>query len=229
MRLLELSRIWLLCGVGGLIGVSQAEQGLPQPVPGAEAFLKRHPRADTNGDGILTLAEKVEFSKAEAIAALGGDYRYIETMVPMRDGVRLATGIFLPKAEGKHPTVLCRTAYSIWAAANFDTARLANQNLVYICQDLRGDGQSEGAGTADLTSFDNEIADGYDTIDWIIKQPWSNGRVGITGQSGHGFSAYMAYLAKHPNLVAADTNVSGGNAHLYWTFHNGVKREMYYR
>ncbi len=216
--------------IGGAVLLSAAEeQNLPSPVPGAAAFLQRHPESDVNKDGILTAEEKLEFSKDLAIQKLGGNYVYYQMKVPMRDGVNLATGIFLPKTPGKKSTVLCRTAYSIWAASNFDTTRLANKNLVYVCQDLRGDGESEGAGTVDLTSFDNEINDGYDTIDWIIQQPWSNGKVGMTGQSGHGFATYMAYLANHPNLVAADTNVSGGNAHLYWTYHNGVKREMYYR
>lgn len=200
-------------------------------VPGAQRFLARYPKSDGNSDGILTAAEKRTYSEQLAIEKLGGNYTYHQTMIPMRDGVKLATGIFLPQAqpESKHSTVLCRSAYSIWSAALFDTEKFANQNLIYICQDLRGDGESEGAGTANLASYDNEIEDGYDTIDWIVKQAWSNRKVAMVGQSGHGFSAYMAYLAKHPNLIAVDTNISGGNAHLYWTYHNGVKREMHYR
>ncbi len=203
----------------------------PVNVPGAQSFLQKYPKADTNGDGILTAAEKRAHSEQQAIDLLGGGYTYRQMMMPMRDGVKLATGIFTPDgpADAKYSTVLCRSAYSIWSAALFDTRKFANQNLVYICQDLRGDGESEGRGTVDLGSFDNEIDDGYDTIDWIAQQPWSDGKVAIIGQSGHGFCAYMAYLAKHPNLVAADTNISGGNAHLYWTYHNGVKREMHYR
>ncbi|MEM6471001.1 MAG: CocE/NonD family hydrolase [Planctomycetota bacterium] len=170
--------------------------------------------------------------KQQVIDALGGSYRYEQFMTPMRDGVRLATGVFLPEdyetSGRKHSTILCRSVYGIWSAANFEARNCAGHELVLVCQDLRGDGDSEGQGTANLYSFDNEIEDGYDTIEWIIQQPWSNGRVGMTGQSGHGFAAYMAYLSKHPNLVACDTNISGGNAHLYWTYHNGVKREMYY-
>lgn len=203
----------------------------PVNVPGAQTFLAKYPKSDTNSDGILTVLEKQSYSKELAIEKLGGNHTYEQVLIPMRDGVKLATGIFRPRngGGGKHSTVLCRTAYGIWSAALFDTEKFANKNLVYICQDLRGDGESEGAGTVDLKSFDNEIDDGYDTIDWISQQPWSNQKVAIVGQSGHGFSAYMAYLAKHPNLIAADTNISGGNAHLYWTYHNGVKREMYYR
>lgn len=215
-----------ILGINSLVGAQTN-------VPGAKSFLARHPESDSNDDGILTASEKRTFSEKLAIDQLGGDYVYHQTMVPMRDGVKLATGIFLPSnaitEKSQHPTVLCRSAYSIWSAATFDTQKLANKNLIYICQDLRGDGESEGEGTANLLSFDNEINDSYDTIEWISKQTWSNGKVAMTGQSGHGFAAYMGYLCKHPNLIACDTNISGGNAHLYWTFHNGVKREMYYR
>ncbi|MDA8745809.1 CocE/NonD family hydrolase [Rubripirellula amarantea] len=205
----------------------------PVNIPGAQRFLKSYPDADANQDGVLTSEENRAYAAPIAIEALGGNYTYHQVMVPMRDSVSLATGVFVPSTasanDSKHSTVLCRTAYGIWAAALFDAKKFANQNLVFVCQDLRGDGQSEGKNTANLYSFDNEINDGYDTIDWITQQSWSNGKVGMTGQSGHGFAAYMAYLAKHPGLVACDTNISGGNAHLYWTFHNGVKREMYYR
>lgn len=203
------------------------ETPLPSAIPGGAVFIKQYPKSDTNGDDILTLREKEEFCVAHTIDKLGGNYTFRKEMVPMRDGVNLATAIFIPPGKGPFPAVITRTAYGIWSAAFFDTASFANQGLVFICQDLRGDGESEGAGTVDLKSFDNEMNDGYDTIEWITKQQWSNGHVGISGQSGHGFSAYMAYLAKHPNLTAAYTNISGGNAHLYWTFHNGVRREMY--
>lgn len=200
---------------------------LPNAIPGAAQFLQKYPASDLNADGILTAAEKEQFCEEETIRQLGGGYTYRREMVAMRDGVKLATAVFVPPGDGPFPAVIIRTAYGIWAAALFEPATFANQGVAFITQDLRGDGESEGAGTFDPTSFDNEINDGYDTIDWIAKQTWCNGRVGITGQSGHGFAAYMAYLARHPNLVTANTNISGGNAWLYWTFHNGVTREMY--
>lgn len=217
-----------------LVGFASLSANADEPVnvPGAQTFLARYPEADANYDGILTIEEKRAYSQQIAIDLLGGNYIYHQAMVPMRDGVKLATGLFIPRRavaeNSQHNTVLCRTAYGIWSAALSDARKFARKDLIYIAQDLRGDEQSEGQGTANLYSFDNEINDGYDTIDWITKQIWSNGKVSMTGQSGHGFSAYMAYLAKHPNLVACDTNISGGSAHLYWTFHNGVKREMYY-
>lgn len=206
---------------------SAQEDTLPTPAPGAAHFLKRYPQADTNKDGILTWEEQRAYHIKYTIDKLGGNYSFKQIQMPMRDGITLTSAVFMPEGDGPFSTVLIRTAYGIWAAANFDPQKYANQNYVFITQNLRGDGSEQGKGTANLMSFDNEINDGYDTIDWISQQPWSNGRVGMTGQSGHGFCAYMAYLSKHPNLTGMYTGVSGGNAHLYWTFHNGVRREMY--
>ncbi|WDE96423.1 CocE/NonD family hydrolase [Lentisphaera profundi] len=203
------------------------EKSLPTAIPGAAHFMKQHPKSDFNGDGILTHAEKEKYCIETISAQLGGDYTFERHMVPMRDGVKLATGIFVPKNAGPAPVILTRTAYGIWSAAFHNAHRFKGQNLVFICQDPRGDGESEGKGTFDAKSFDNEIEDGYDAIDWISKQAFCNGNVGIIGQSGHGFCGYMAYLAKHPALKTVSTNVSGGNAYLYWTYHNGVRREMY--
>ena len=78
-------------------------------------------------------------------------------MIPMRDGVKLATGIFIPNDSPRSPSVLTRTAYGIWGAAFHNAHRFKDQKLVFICQDPRGDGESEGKGTFDARSFDNEI------------------------------------------------------------------------
>ncbi len=204
-----------------------AKQALPSSVPGGAQFMKQHPASDVNGDGVLTAKEQDNFCVNHTIKALGGGYTYRKEMVAMRDGVKLATGIFVPEGKGPLPVVLIRTAYQINAAAMQNADIYRNKNIVFICQDLRGDGESEGKGGFDARIFDNEIDDGYDTIEWIASQPYCNGSVGMTGNSGHGFSAYMAYLAKPSSLKAVSTKISGGNAELYWTFHNGVRREMY--
>lgn len=200
---------------------------LPNAIPGGAQFIKQHPESDTNKDGILTYQEKETYCIHKIITTLGGNHTFHRVMIPMRDGVKLAAGVFTPKETGKFPVVLTRTSYGIWSAAFHDSRHYKDQKVVYICQDLRGDGESEGKGTLDPISFDNEIKDGYDTTEWIAKQPYSNGKIGITGTSGHGFSGYMAYLAKPQHLTSVYTNVSGGNSDLYWLFHNGVRREMY--
>ena len=96
-----------------------------------------------------------------------------------------------------------------------------------MIQDPRGDGDSQGKPLVDPVSSENEIPDSYDTIDWIAKQPWSNGRVGMTGGSGNGMAAAMAYLSKHPALVVVEPVNSAGNTALYWGFENGVRRKLY--
>ena len=116
-------------------------------------------------------------------------------MVPMRDGVRLATDIYRPAIDGEPvpgpvPTILGRTSYDktwrqLWVdpVANFFTPR----GYAVAVQDLRGRYRSEGAGQYFHTANVHEGEDGYDTIEWIAAQPWSNGRVGMEGSS-HGAS-----------------------------------------
>ena len=201
-------------------------QDLPTSVPGASHFIKIYPQSDLNKDGILTHQEKNDFCIQRISQTLGQDYMFEKVMVPMRDGVKLASGIFRPKKPGRYTVILTRTSYGIMAAGLHGAGQFTNKNIVYIAQDLRGDGESEGKETLDPMSFDNEINDGYDAVEWIAKQPFSNGNVGMAGQSGHGFAAYMSYLAKPPALKSIFTTISGGNAYLYWGYHNGVRREM---
>src|SRR5581483_7392105 len=68
-----------------------------------------------------------------------------------------------------------------------------------VVQDVRGKGHSQGFYSA----FNDDIPDGYDTVEWAAKQPWSNGKVGITGASALGITSNMAAVAAPPHLVAA--------------------------
>ena len=199
---------------------------LPTSVPGATHFLKLYPQSDLNKDGILTAKEKNDFCINHISQTLGKDYIFEKVMIPMRDGVKLATGIFRPKKPGRYTVILTRTSYGIIAAGLHGAANFSNKNIIFAAQDLRGDGESEGKNTLNPFSFDNEINDGYDAVEWIAKQTFSNGKVGMAGQSGHGFAAYMAYLSKPPALKSIYTTISGGNAYKYWGYHNGVRREM---
>ncbi len=218
-----------LCLLALLSFTALADKATPLPtaVPGGKQFMKQYPASDMNKDGILTSNEKDSFCIALISKQLGQEYVFEKDMVSMRDGVKLATGIFRPKKKGQYPVILTRTAYGILAAGLHGASAFANKNIVFIAQDLRGDGESEGKDTFDARSFDNEINDGYDAIEWIAEQSFCNGNIGMAGQSGHGFSSYMAYLAKPPALKAIYTTISGGNAYRYWTYHNGVRREMY--
>ncbi len=109
-----------------------------------------------------------------------------DVKIPMRDGVKLSAHIFLPKAEGRFPAVLMRTPYGKGDVKNAGARSIASRGYVYISQDCRGRGDSEGA----WVPFLNEARDGDDTRAWILSQNWSNGKIGTTGGSYVGFTQW---------------------------------------
>jgi uncharacterized protein len=122
-------------------------------------------------------------------------------MVRMRDGIRLATDIYLPDDGTPAETVLVRLPYDKnsryvffkWVAEIF-----TRRGYAMVVQDVRGKFRSEG----ETIGFVSEANDGYDTIDWIIAQPWSNGVVGMFGDSYYGFTQWAAVSSGHPALRA---------------------------
>ena len=119
-------------------------------------------------------------------------------MVPMRDGVRLATIVYKPEGGEPRPVILTRTPYS---QARYDrrAPRYLEQGYVFVSQDMRGRFQSEGV----YEPYQADIEDGYDTVEWIASQPWCNGKVGISGRSAMGIAANLAAAANPPHLVCA--------------------------
>ncbi len=99
-----------------------------------------------------------------------------DVKVPMRDGVNLATSIFLPLSGDSFPVVLVRTAYN---RNGFLDSFFLNQGIAMVVQDCRGRYDSEGA----FEPFVNEPSDGFDTLEWIGHQSWCNGRIGMYGDS----------------------------------------------
>jgi predicted acyl esterase len=130
-------------------------------------------------------------------------------MVPMRDGVRLATSVYLPPGDGPWPVVLSRTPYGKDQGdpAKNEAHYMAN-GYVRVLQDARGRFKSEGA----YRPFANDVEDGYDTIEWIAKQPWSNGKVGMVGGSALGIATYNAAMSGAPHLIAAFVTVARGSS-----------------
>lgn len=114
-------------------------------------------------------------------------------MVPMRDDVKLATDIYLPgNNDKKLPTILMRTPYGRQIGAVLATTVLSKR-FAWVVQDTRGRFDSEGSSK----SFMDDTNDGYDTIEWIAQQPWSNGHVGTTGISAMGITQYV--MAANPS------------------------------
>ena len=107
-------------------------------------------------------------------------------MVPMRDGVKLATAVLVPQGKGPWPVLLSRTPY------NKDKGLAGGGPVVRVVQDMRGRFASEGQALPFFQDAWGEMQDGYDTIEWIAKQPWCNGKVGMTGGSAGGIVQYMA-------------------------------------
>jgi uncharacterized protein len=119
-----------------------------------------------------------------AVRALGADtirYRVDYIMLPMRDGVRLASVVFRPRAEGRYPALLVRSPYAARIPDQFKPMHTAQfkKNYVLIMQNERGSEWSEG----DFAILTTTTADAQDTLDWISAQEWSNGKVGLHGCS----------------------------------------------
>lgn len=149
------------------------------------------------------------------------NYTKKEVYIPMRDGVKLFTAIYLPKdASEKHPILMTRTPYSCapYGEDKYNASfwrsfarYYIRENYIAVIQDVRGHWMSEGE-YADVRPFNpnkktnqdvDEASDTYDTIDWLIKNIQNNnGNVGVKGISYPGFYSTMAALSGHPALKA---------------------------
>jgi uncharacterized protein len=151
---------------------------------------------------------------------LSANYTKKEILIPMRDGVKLFTSLYIPKDQTeKHPFLLKRTPYSCAPYGekelrNFETGHLKEylkENYIMVTQDVRGRWMSEGnfvdvrpynPNKKNTTDID-ESTDTYDTIDWLVKNiQGNNGSVGVFGISYPGFYSTMAALSNHPALKA---------------------------
>jgi len=133
-------------------------------------------------------------------------------MTPMRDGVRLSSDIWMPEAPGRYPTILIRTPYLKTMDLVEGPKRgafWASKGYVLVIQDVRGRGDSEGQ----FRFFAGDAEDGYDTIEWLAKQPWSNGRVAMMGVSYLGTVQWLAARAHPPHLVCIAPTAPAGR----WT------------
>lgn len=127
-------------------------------------------------------------------------------MMPMRDGVRLATDLYRPAREGRLPVVLVRTPYNKAGVAR-QCGAFAESGYVCVAQDCRGRFQSEG----EFYAFVNEGKDGFDAIEWLAKQPWSDGKIGTFGGSYLAWDQFHASMYRPPHLAAMFAIVGGAN------------------
>ena len=142
-------------------------------------------------------------------------YTKYEYMVPMRDGKKLFTSVYVPKdASGKYPIMFDRTPYSVapYGIDNFKASlgpseKFARDGFIFVYQDVRGRYMSEGkfedvrpvkwtySGSTDV----DDATDTYDAIDWLVKNvPHNNGHVGMWGISYPGGYAEVGLINSHP-------------------------------
>ncbi len=159
-----------------------------------------------------------------------------DEMVPMRDGVKLATDIYLPcgslskRNGGRWPVLMERTPYNKRGLNRSErTAKhpspmdriavaswFAHKGYVVVLQDCRGRYGSEG----NFTKYINESEDGYDTLEWVTRQPWCNGKIGMFGVSYGAHTQIAAACLNPPGLKSLFMD-SGGFASAY---HGGIRR-----
>ena len=145
-----------------------------------------------------------------------------QVMVPMRDGTRLNTFVFLPGSDGpRWPVILHRTPYGITVAGSSDKTDctkawvpsaeeplrgsilrgwrdIVAHGYAAVYQDTGGRHGSEGEDRV----YADDAADGYDTLEWIACQPWTSRRVGVSGSSAGATTAFAAASTRHPTLRA---------------------------
>ncbi|MDS0134605.1 MULTISPECIES: CocE/NonD family hydrolase [unclassified Amycolatopsis] len=128
----------------------------------------------------------------------------VDVPVPMRDGVALATNVWLPDGPGPFPALLVRTPYGKDDAGLYgnpklpDVFALVEAGYAVVAQDVRGTSRSPGT----FVPHTHEGPDSVDTLAWLAAQPWCDGAVGMWGGSYMGFSQWQAAARNVPALRA---------------------------
>ncbi len=150
-------------------------------------------------------------------------------MIPMRDGVRLATDIYFPAlggqpAPGKFPVILERTPYDKAGSGNVTNGTYyARRGYVCAIQDVRGRFVSEG----EWYPFAKEAPDGYDTVEWLAAQEWSDGQVGTMGASYCGSDQSALATLNPPHLSTMIVAVGASNYYHCSMRQNGALEQRF--
>jgi len=145
-----------------------------------------------------------------------------DVMVPMRDGVRLATDVHLPArngvaVEGRFPAILERTPYNK-EESDFWARVFVPRGYVFVSQDVRGRFRSEGR----WRPLSDDGRDGADAARWIGAQPWSDGGIGTVGGSYVGGTQHALAIADAPHVKAMVPVDAMSNCGRYGVRHNGA-------
>jgi putative CocE/NonD family hydrolase len=141
--------------------------------------------------------------------------------VPMRDGVKLYGDLYRPAREGKFPVLIVRTPYGVQRDGMQEPLiKFAQRGYAAFIQDVRGRYESEGK----WEPFRTEGLDGFDTVEWAARQPWSNGKVGLQGGSYLGHVQWRAATQAPPSLVTIFPAVASTSIYKNWLSHGGAFR-----
>ncbi len=158
-------------------------------------------------------------------AQAGDRYEIVTTrnvMVAARDGVRLATDVYVPgqggSITGRFPTIVERTVYNKDSTADGVVKYFVPRGYVVVFQDVRGRYRSEGK----WRPIRDDGPDGADLLKWIAEQPWSNGKVGTIGTSYSGATQHAIGITNAPALAAMVPVDAMSNAGQFGIRHNGA-------
>ncbi|MBI3978510.1 MAG: CocE/NonD family hydrolase [Chloroflexi bacterium] len=139
---------------------------------------------------------------------------HLDTRVPMRDGVLLSADVYLPLGDGPFPVLLCRTIYDNQQPRYADMVEpFVSHGYAVVIQDCRGRYDSDGV----WDPYVCEAPDGYDTQQWIGRQPWCDGNIGTFGLSYVGFTQVQTAPLRSPYLkcLVPQGNQEDNYGHLY--------------
>ncbi len=177
---------------------------------------------------------------AQNIENVRARYTKYEYLVPMRDGARLFTSIYVPKDTSQtYPFLLTRTPYNVapygvdnYRASLGPSEHFEKEGFIFVYQDARGRYMSEGEFQQVRPHVPNkrankdidESSDTYDTIEWLLKNiPNNNGKVGMVGISQPGFHVAASIIDSHPALKAASPQAPTADYYINDdVYHNGA-------
>jgi predicted acyl esterase len=145
-------------------------------------------------------------------------------LVPMADGVKLATDLYLPEGSGPFPVILMRTPYNKDQGAGIGQEG-ARRGYALVCQDTRGRFASQGEGIAFIGDGWGNLKDGYETLEWIAKQPWCNGKIGTWGGSALGITQIGMAGTGTTRLTCQHITVAPASLYHYGLYPGGVFRK----
>ena len=163
-----------------------------------------------------------------------GKVKIVYPRVNMRDGVELATKITMPDAEGKFPAVMMYNPYRRVTEPLPDyrdekplmVPYLAERGYAIVQYDVRGTGNS--GGWSKHIYSDDERRDGYEMVEWIARQPWSNGNVGMTGISYGGVVQWQVAVQNPPHLKTVIVRSANDSVYTEWVYPGGALRPYMY-